>query len=155
MFYWDIVHIRCCSVAKSCRCLATPWTAANQAPLSSTISWSLLKFMSVGSVMLSNHLILCHNLLFLPSIFPSIRVLFNESALCIKWPKYWSFSFGISPSKDYSGLIAFRMGWFNLLTVQGILTSSPTPEFESINFSVLSLPYDPAATSVHDHWKTL
>ena len=120
-----------------------------------SLSWNLLKLAYIESIMPSNHLILCHLLFLLSSAFPSIRVFSSESALCIRWPKYWSFSFGISPSKDYSGLIAFRMGWFNLLTVQGILTSSPTPEFESINFSVLSLPYDPAATSVHDHWKTL
>ena len=121
MFYWDIVHIRCCSVAKSCRCLATPWTAANQAPLSSTISWSLLKFMSVGSVMLSNHLILCCPLLLLPSIFPIIRVFSSESVHCIRWRKYWSFS--ISPSNECSGFISFRIDWFDLLAVQGTLKS--------------------------------
>ena len=88
---------------------ATPWTAAHQAPLSSTISWSLLKLMSIESVMPSNHLILCHPLLLLPSIFPSTRVFSSESVLCISWPKYWSFSFIISPSNEYSGLISFRM----------------------------------------------
>ena len=90
------------------RLFAIPWTTACQAPLSS-ISWSLLKFMYIGSVMLSNHLIFCHPLLFLPSVFPSIRVFSNESSLRIRWPKYWSFSFSISPSNDYSGLISFRI----------------------------------------------
>ena len=99
----------------------TPWTAARQASLSITNSWSLLKLMSIDSVMLYNHLILCHPLLLLPSIFPSIRVFSNESVLPIRWPKYWSFSFSISPSNDYSGLISFRMDWFDLLAVQGTL----------------------------------
>ena len=102
---------------------ATPWTTALQASLSITDSWSLLKVMSIESVMPSNHLILCHPLLLLPSIFPSIRVFSNESVLCIRWPKYWNFSFSISPSKDYSGLISFRMDWLNLLAVQGTLKS--------------------------------
>ena len=100
---------------------ATPWTAAHQAPLSSTISWSLLKFLSIESVILSNCLILCHPLGLLPSIFPSIRVFSNESALHIRWPKYWSFSFSVSPSSEYSGLISFRIDWFDLLSVQGTL----------------------------------
>ena len=86
----------------------TPWTAARQAPLSFTISWSLYKLMSIESVMPSNHFVLCHSLLLLPSIFPSIRVFSNESALCIRWSKYWRFSFSISPSNEYSGLISFR-----------------------------------------------
>ena len=103
--------------------LATPWTAACQAFLSFTISQSLLKFTSIESVMPSNHLILCHHLLLLPSIFPSIRVFAKETALCIRWPKYWSFSFSISPSDEYSGLIFFRMDWLGLLAVQGNLTS--------------------------------
>ena len=90
---------------------ATPWTAACQASLSFTISWGLLKLMSIESVMLSNHLILCHPLLILPSIFPSIRVIFNESFLPIRWPKCWSFSLSISPSNEYLGLISFRMDW--------------------------------------------
>ena len=100
----------------------TPWTAAHQASLSITNSWSLLKLMCIISVMPSNHLILCCPLLLLPSIFPSIRV-FYESALCIRWPKYWSFSFSISPSNEYSGLISFRMDWVDLLSVQGTLKS--------------------------------
>ena len=102
---------------------ATPWTAACQAPLSITNSQSLPKLMSIESMMPSNHLILCHPLLLLPSIFASIRVFSNKSVLCIRWPKYWSFSFNISPSNDYSGLISFRMDWLNLLAVQGTLKS--------------------------------
>ena len=101
----------------------TPWTAARQASLSITNSWSLLKLISTELVMPSNHLILYHPLLLLPSIFPSIRVFSNESALLIRWPKYWSFSFNISPSKEYSGLISFRMDWLDLLAVQGTLNS--------------------------------
>ena len=100
-----------------------PWTAAHQASLSFTISWNLLKLMSIELVMPSNHLVICHPLLFLPSIFPSIRVFSNESALCIRWPKYWSFSFSISPSNKYSGLISFKIDWFDLLAVQGTLKS--------------------------------
>ena len=102
---------------------ATPWTAACQASLSITNSQSLLKLMSIESVMPSNHLILCRPLLLLSSIFPSMRVFFNEAVLCIRWPKYWSFSFSISPSKEYSGLIFFRMDWLDLLAVQGTLKS--------------------------------
>ena len=102
------------------RLFATPWTAVRQASLSITNSQSLLKFMSIESVMPSNHLILCHPLL-LPSIFPSIRVFSNESALRIRWPKFWSFSFSISPSNEYSGLISFRIDWLDLLAVQGSL----------------------------------
>ena len=101
----------------------TPWTAARQASLSFTNSWSLLKLMSIKSVMPFNHLILCRPLLLLPSVFPSIRVFSNESVLHIRWPKYWSFSFSISPSNEYSGLIFFRMDWFDLLAVQGTLKS--------------------------------
>ena len=97
----------------------TPWTAAHQAFLSITNSQSLLKLMSIESVMLSNLLILFHPLLLPPSIFPSIRVFSKESVLCIRWPKYWNFSFNISPSNEYSGLISFRMGWLDLLAVQG------------------------------------
>ena len=95
----------------------TLWTAAHQASLSFTISWSLLRLMSIELVMPTNRLILCHPLLFLPSIFPSIRVFSNESALCIRWPKFWSFSFSISPSNEYLGLISFRSDWCNLLDI--------------------------------------
>ena len=103
------------------RLFATPWTAAHQASLSITNSWNSPKPMSIESVMPSNHLILCRPLLLLPSIFPSIKVFSNESALHIRWPKYWSFSFSISPSNEYSGLISFRMDWLDLLAVQGTL----------------------------------
>ena len=105
------------------RLFATPWTAAHQASLSITNSQSLLKLMSNESVMPSNHLILCCPLLLLPSIFPSIRVFSNESVLHIRWPKYWSFSFNISPSNEYSGLISVRIDWLDLLAVQGTLKS--------------------------------
>ena len=101
----------------------TPWTAAHQASLSITNSWSLLKFMSIESVMPFNHLILCRPLLLLPSVFPSIRVFSSESVLHIKWPKYWNFSFSISPSIEYSGFISFGMDWLDLLAVQGTLKS--------------------------------
>ena len=102
---------------------ATPWTAAHQASMSITNFQDLLELMSIESVMPSNHLILCHPLLLPPSIFPSIRVFSNESVLCIRWPKYWSFSINISPSNEYSGLISFRMDWSDLLAVQGTLKS--------------------------------
>ena len=105
------------------RLFVTPWTAALQASLSITNSWSLLKLMSFESVMPSNHLILCHLLLLPPSIFPSIRVFSNESVLHIRWPKYWSFSFSMSPSNEYSGLISFRMNWLDFLAVQWTLKS--------------------------------
>ena len=101
----------------------TPWVAACQASLSITNSWSLLQLMSIESVMPSNHVILCHPFLLPPSIFPSIRVFSNEPVLCIRWPKYWSFSFSISPSNEYSGLISFRMDWLDLLAVQGTFKS--------------------------------
>ena len=113
-------------VVQSLSCVwlfATAWTTACQASLSFTISQSLLKLMSIESVMPSNHLILCHPLLPLPSLFPSIRVFSNELALCIRWPKYWSFSFSISPCSEYSGLISFRIDWFDLLAVQGTVKS--------------------------------
>ena len=101
----------------------TLWTAICQAPLSFTVSWSLFRFMSIESLMLSDHLILYRPLLLLPSIFPSFRVFSNELALCIRWPKYWSFSFSVTPSNEYSGLISFKLFWFYLLAVQGALKS--------------------------------
>ena len=109
------------SVAQSCPTLCDPMVAACQTSLSITSSWYLLKLISIDLVMPSNHLILCHPLLLLPSIFPSIRVFPNESILCIRWSKYWSFSFSISPTNEYSGLISFRIDWFGLLAVQGTL----------------------------------
>ena len=129
------LSISCCSIPLlsllfsvqfSCSVMsdsATPWTAAHQASLSITNSQSLLKLMTIELVMSSNHLILCHPLLLLPSIFPDIRVFANESALHIRWPKYWSFSFSISPPNEYSGLISFRIDWLDLLAVQGTLKS--------------------------------
>ena len=112
----------------------TPWTAARQASLSITNSWRMLKLMSTESVMPSNHLIFCCSLLLLPSIFPSIKVFSNDSVLHIRWPKYWSLSFSISPSSEYLGLISFRNDWFDLLAVQGnSQESSPPPQFKSIN----------------------
>ena len=110
----------------------TPWTASHQDSQSFTISWSLLKLTSIESVMPSNHLILCHPLL-LPSVFPIIRVFSNESVLHIRWLKYCSLSFSISPSNEYSGLISFRIDWFDLLAVQGTQESFPAPQFESIS----------------------
>ena len=105
------------------RLFVTPWTAACQASLSITISQILLKLMSIGSEMPSKHLILCHPLILLPSVIPSIRVFSNDSALHIRWPNYWHFSFSISPSNEYSGLISFRMDWLDLLVVQGTFKS--------------------------------
>ena len=132
---------------------ATPWTAACQASLSITISQSLSKLMSMELVMPSSHLILCRPLLLPPSICPSIRVFSNESALRIRWPKYWSFSFNISPSNEHPGLISFRMDCLDLLAVQGTLKSHLQHQFRSINSLVLSFLHSPTLTSIHDHWK--
>ena len=118
-----------------------------------TNTQSLPKLMSIELVMPSNHLILCHPLLLWPSIFPSIRVFSNESVLCIRWPKYWSFSFNITPSSEHSGLMSFRMDWLDLLEVQGTLKSLLQHQLKTINYSVLSFLYSPTLTSVHDHWK--
>ena len=129
-------------IVQSLSCLqlfATPCTAACQASLSIINSWSLLKLMSIELVMPSNHLILCCTLLLLPSIFPSIRVFSNESVLRIRWPKYWSFSFSINPSNEYSGLISFRMNWLDLLAVQGTLKNHlQYHSSKRINSSVIS-----------------
>ena len=131
----------------------TLWTAACQASLSITNSWSLLKLMSIESVMPSNHLILCHPLLLLPSVFPSIKIFSNESALRIRWPKYWSFSFNVSPSKEHSGLISFRVDWLDLLAVQGTLKS--LLQHHSSKASILwhSAFFTVQLTSIHDHWR--
>ena len=132
----------------------TPWTAAHQASLSITNSRSLLKLMSIESVMPSNHIILCHPLCLLPSIFPSIRVFSNESAPHIRWTKYWTFSFSISPSNEHSGLISFRMDWLDLLAVQGTLKSLlQHHSSKAINSSALSFLHSPTLTSIHDYWK--
>ena len=130
---------------------ATPWTAACQASLSITNSRSLLKLMSIEPKMPSNHPILCRPLLLLPSIFPSIRVFSNESVLRIRWLKYWSFSFSISPSNEYSGLISFRMGWLDLLAVQGTLKS--LFQHHSSKASILWCSGFFVVQLSHDYWK--
>ena len=136
------------------RLFATPWIAACQASLSITNSWSSLRFMSIESVMPSSHLILCCPLLLPPSIFPSIRIFSNELVLHIKWPKYWPFSFSISPSNEYSGLISFRMDWLDLLAVQGTLKSLLQHNTsKTINSLGLTFLYSPILTSIHDYWK--
>ena len=141
------------SVLSSVKLFAIPWTAARQASLSITNSQSLLKPMSIKSVKPSNHLILCHPLLLLPSIFHSIRIFSKESVLHIRWLKYWSFSFSISPSNEYSGLISFTSDWFNLLCVQGTLKSllqhhsSKAPILWHSTFFMVQL------TPIHDYWK--
>ena len=137
------------------RLFATPWIAARQASLSITNSWSSLKLMSIKSVMPCSHLILCHPLLLLPPIPPSIRVFSNESTLHMRWPKYCSFSFSIILSKEIPGLISFRMDWLDILAVQGTLKSPPTPQFKSINSLTLSFLYSPNITSIPDYWKNL
>ena len=135
------------------RFLRVPWTAACQASLSIANSWSLLKLMTIMSVMPSNHFIIYHPLLLPPSIFPSMRVFFKETVLHIRWPKYWSFSFNISPSNEHSRLISFRMDWLDLLAVQETLNSLLQPQFKSINSLVLSFLCSPTLTSKHDYWK--
>ena len=144
------------SVAQLCMTV-TPWTAARQASLSITNFQSLLKLMSIELVMLSNHLIFCHPLLLLPLIFPSIRVFSSESVLCTKWPKYWSFSFSISPSNEYLGLISFRIDWFDQ---QGYFFFSqgsawPTPRFDqNIDIQIVRLKKEPLLGSVvFSSWK--
>ena len=129
------------------RLFATPWTASRQASLAITNSQSLLKLMSIESVMPSSHLILCRPLLLPPSIIPSIRVFSNESALHIRWPKYWSFSLNISPSNEHLGLISFRMNWLDLFAVQGTLKS--LLQHHSSKASALSFLYSPTLTSIH------
>ena len=132
----------------------TPWTAARQASWSITNSQSWFKLMSISSVMPSNHLILCHPLLLPLSIFPSIRVFTNESVLCIRWPNYWSFSFSISPSNEYSGLISFRIHWVESpCSPRDSQESSPTPKFKNISSSAFNFFYSPTLTSIHDYWK--
>ena len=130
---------------------STPWTAAHQASQSITNSWSLFRFMSIELVMPSNHLILCHSLLLPPSIFPHIRVFSSESVLHIRWPKYWSFSFSISPSNEYSGLICLRMDWLDLLALQGICKSL---QHHSSKASVLQHSAFFTVQFSHDYWKS-
>ena len=148
MMYDDNVHLLSCV-----QLFVASWTAARQASLSFSISWSLLELMTIKSVMPSNHLILCCSLLLLPSVFPSIRVFSNELALRIRWPKCWSFSFSISPSSEYSGLISFQIDWFDL-AVQGTLKSLFQPHSSKASllqhsaFFMVQL-----FTSIHDYWK--
>ena len=132
---------------------ASPWTAAYQASLSIINSQSLLKLTSIESVMPSNHLIFCRPLFLPPSIFPNIRDFSSESVLRIRWPKYWSFSFNISPSNEYSGLISLWMDWLDLLAVQGTLKSLLQHQVKSINSLALSFLYSPTLTCIHDYWK--
>ena len=149
--YMYIKLVQFSSVAQLCPTLCNPMNHSTPASLSITNSCSPPKPMSIESVMPSNHIILCHSLLLLPSIFPSIRVFSNESALHIRWPKHWSFSCSNSPSNEYSGLISFRMDWLDLLAVQGAQEFSPIPQFKNISSSVLSLLYDSPLTSIHDY----
>ena len=135
------------------RLFATPWTTACQTSQSITNSRSLPKPMSIVSVMPFNHLILCRPLLLLPSIFPSIRVFSKESALCIRWPKYWSFGFNISPSNEHPGLISFRIDWLDLLAVQGILKSLLQHHISKASVLRCSAFFRVQLTSTHDHWK--
>ena len=146
LYQFSSVSQSCPTVCNSMDCSTPGFPFHHQLP-------ELLKFMSTKSVMPSNHLIPCRPLLLPPSIFPTIRVFSNESALHIRWPKYWSFSFSSSPSNEHPGLISFRMDWFDLLVVQGTLKSSPTPQFKSINSLTLSFLYSPTLTSTHDYWK--
>ena len=138
------------SVAQSCLTLRLHGLQHTNPPCPSP---SLLKLMSIELVMPSNHLILCHPLLLLPSIFPSIRVFSNESVPHIRWPKYWSFSFSINPSNEYSGLISFRIDWLDFLAVRDSQKSSPRPQFKFICSSGLSFLCGPTLTSIHDYWK--
>ena len=162
----QLVNVSCCTVllyfSKSCfvqllshvQLLVTPWIEVCQAPLSSTVSWSLFKFMSTESVMLSNHLILCCPLFLFPSILPRIRVFFHESAVCIRWPKYWSFSFSISPSNEYSGLISLRIDWFDLPAVQGTLKKSLLQHHDSKALILWHLVFFMFQLShLYDYWK--
>ena len=150
---YNIVNLNTHSSVQSLSCvwLWELWTAPCQAFLSITNSQSLLKLISIESVMPSNHLILYRHLLLLPSIFPRIRAFSNQSALYIRWPKYWSLSLSISPSKEHIGLISSRMDWLDLLAVQGTLKS--LLQHHSINSSVLSFLYSPTLTSIHDYWE--
>ena len=157
------VHSQLSSVVQSCPTLCNPVNCSTPGLPVHTSSWSLLKLMSIDSVMPSNHLILCCCLLLLPLFCPSIRVFSKESVLCIRWPKYWSFRFSTSPSNEYSGLISFRMDWLDLLAVQGFLKSLlHTPQSKAsilwcstffFFFFLLKFLYSPTLTSIHDYWK--
>ena len=149
---WNNHHFSSVQSLSRVRLFATPWIAARQASLSIVNSRSLLKLMSIELVMPSSHLSLCHPLLLLPPIPPSIRVFSNESTLHMRWPKYWSFSFSIIPSKEHPGLISFRMDWLDLLAVQGTLKS--LLQHHSSKASILQcFLYSSTLTSIHDYWK--
>ena len=151
VIFFILTYYYCFSVVKLCPTLHDPMHPGF--PVFHYLP-EFLKFMSTESVMPSNHLILCRPLLFLPSIFPSIRVFSNESVLCTRWPKYWSFSFSISPSNEYSGLIALRIGLvWSPCSPRDSPESSPAPQFKTINSLALSLLYGPTLTSIHDYWK--
>ena len=150
MYLW--LSWSCCSAANLCLLFTTPRTAACQASLSFTFSWKLLKLMSIESVIPSNHLILCCPLFLPPSIFPSIRGFSNESVFCIRWPKYWSFSFNIS-ANVYSGLISLGLTGLTSLLSKDCQESSPAPQLKGINSSALSLFYCPALMSIHNYWE--
>ena len=154
IYGWIIFFISSVQSLSPVQLFVTPWTAAHQVSLSITNSWGLLKLVSIESVMPSNHLILCHPFLLLSSIFPSITVFSIESALCIRWPKYWSFSFSISPSNEYSVLISFRFDCFDLLATQGTLKS--LLHHHSSKASILqhsAFFFGPTLTSIHNYWK--
>ena len=150
--YWQHQFNSVQSVSRV-RLFVTPWIPAHQASLSITNSWSLLKLMPMELVMPSSRLILCHPLLLLPPIPPSIRVFSSESTLRMRWPKYWSFSFSISPPNEHPGLISFRIGLVGSPCSPRDSQESSTPQFESIHFSALSFLHSPTLTSIHDHWK--
>ena len=148
--------MKICQGVQSLGCVwffVTPWTVAHQTSLSITNSQSLLKLMSIESLMPSNHIILCHHLLLLTSVFPSIRVFSSEFVLCIRWPKYLSFSFSISLSNEYSGLISFRIDWFDFLVVQGLSRVFSNTTVQKYQFFHAQLSLSPTLTSIHDHWK--
>ena len=143
-------------IVQSLSCIwlfVTPWTVARQAPLSSTVSQSLLKSLSIELMMPSNHLILCCPLLLLPSVFPSIWIFSSKSALHIRWPKYWSFNFNISPSNEHSGLISFTMDWLDLLAVQRTLNSLLQHNSKASILQCSAFFRGPTLTSIHDYWK--
>ena len=143
------------SVSQSCPTLCNPMDRSTSGlPVHHQLPEFAQTQMSIASVMPSNHLILCHPLLLLPSLFPNIRVFSGESVLCIRWPKYWSFSFSIWTSNEYSGMISFTIDWFDLLAVQGTLKTFATPQLKSINLLVLSFLYGSTLTSIDDYWKT-
>ena len=165
--FWSVIALQCCIIfyctmewisyvivqsLSHVWLFATPWTAACQASLSFTIFQSLLKLMSIELVMPSNHLVLCQSLLLLSSIFPSIRVFSSESVLSIRWPKYWSFSFSLSPSDEYSGLIFFRAGWISLQS-KGLSRVFSNTTVQKHQFFSAQFLYGPTLTSIHDYWK--